>query len=232
MHSADHQHMGKPRAPVGVRSSERWVRSPTMAASTPAGPDAIPAAGRALSRFWSGPSGRGSEVLCPSSAKPFSISRVQGNAVGIGGPVSIRVLPAQRARDPLPGLHSGSWRTPPGSPASPSTFPPTGTASPARIKGRPVLSTSAVSRTRAPGVGGLQILPAGRRVQHRQGPAQPQQQADAASLRAHRASTAAANGNKKCRKRRKSPVCGKKAHTNSTPSIPAQKTQSGRRIAA
>ena len=30
----------------------------------------------------------------------------------------------------------------------------------------------------------------------------------------------------------KSSVCGKKTHTNSTPSIPAQKTQSGRRIAA
>ena len=52
--------------------SARPFRSPHHSASTPAGPEAIPCRRAALSRFWSRAVRARKEVLCPSSAKPFS----------------------------------------------------------------------------------------------------------------------------------------------------------------
>ena len=80
-----------------------------MAASTPAGPEAIPCRRAALSRFWSRAVRARKEVLCPSSAKPFSYTafRAMPSARAFRRAVSSGVSSAKRPLTRSPGLQAG-----------------------------------------------------------------------------------------------------------------------------
>ena len=74
MHSADHQHMGKPRAPVGCA---QFLGEMGAVARDHGGQHARRAGGHPLPQGGAQPLlsravRARKEVLCPSSAKPFS----------------------------------------------------------------------------------------------------------------------------------------------------------------